>query len=137
MGFKKGKSGNPGGRPKGIADKRTALRDLLTPHAEKLVDMAVSMALAGDTAALRICIDRLMPPIKAKDDAVAMPGGLKGGLADQGQEVLSELAAGRLTPDEASTVMQTVAAQARIVEVDELVKRVKALEERTHAPSDK
>jgi hypothetical protein len=130
MSFKKGKSGNPSGRPKGVADKRTALRALLVPHAEKLVDMAVSLALAGDTAALRICIDRLIPPIKAKDAAVALPRGLMGGLADQGQEVLSELAAGRLTPDEASTVMQTVAAQARIVEVDELVKRVKALEER-------
>ena len=136
MGFKKGKSGNPTGRPRGLRDKRTALRELLTPHAEKLVDMAVSMALAGDTAALRICIDRLMPPIKAKDAAVALPG-LKGGPADQGKEVLSELAAGRLTPDEASTVMQSVAAQARLVEVDELVKRVKALEERTHAPNAK
>jgi hypothetical protein len=136
MGYKKGQSGNPTGRPKGVADKRTALRELLIPHAEKLVDTAVTMALAGDTAALRICIDRLMPPIKAKDAAVAMPG-LKGGLADQGQEVLSELAAGRLTPDEASTVMQTVAAQARIVEVDELAKRVRALEERTNAPNTK
>jgi polyhydroxyalkanoate synthesis regulator phasin len=135
MSFKKGKSGNPAGRPKGIADKRTALRALLVPHAEKLIDMAVSLALAGDTAALRICIDRLIPPIKAKDAAVAMPG-LKGGLSEQGQEVLSELAAGRLTPDEASTVMQTVAAQARIVEVDELVKRVRALEDQSAAKSE-
>ena len=94
MGFKKGNSGNLAGRPKGIRDKRTALRELLTPHAEKLVDMAVSMALAGDTAALRICIDRLLPPIKAKDAAVILPG-LKGGPADQGKEVLNELAAGR------------------------------------------
>ena len=46
--FKKGQSGNPAGKPKGAKDKRTELRELLKPHAEKLVKKAVDMALAGD-----------------------------------------------------------------------------------------
>ena len=38
------------------------------------------------------------------------------------------MAEGKLTPAEASTIMQSLSAQARIVEVDELTKRVAALE---------
>jgi hypothetical protein len=63
--FTKGQSGNPAGKPKGAKDKRTELRALLRPHAEDLVAKAVELAKAGDTTALRICIDRLIPPIRA------------------------------------------------------------------------
>ena len=61
MAFEKGQSGNPAGRPPGLPDKRTRLRTLLDPHKESLVDKAVELALGGDTAALRLCIERLIP----------------------------------------------------------------------------
>jgi len=64
VGFKKGESGNPAGRPKGTKDRRTELRGLLEPHAEELVAKAVELALAGDVTALRICMDRLIPIAK-------------------------------------------------------------------------
>jgi hypothetical protein len=129
MPFEKGKSGNPEGRPKGIKDKRLAFRALFEPHAKAIVEKVIELAKTGDTAALRICIDRLVPPIKAKDMPVEIDG-FEGGLADQGRTVLAALSQGRITPDEASTLMQTVAAQARITEVDELEKRVADLEAR-------
>jgi len=125
--FAKGKSGNPAGKPRGARDKRTELRALLLPNAARLVNKAVKLALAGDTTALRICMDRLIAPIKAKDSAVAL-GDLEGTLAEQGRTVLALISKGRITPDEASTLMQTLAAQARIVEVDDLERRVAALE---------
>lgn len=125
--FKKGQSGNPAGKPKGARDKRTALRDLLQPHAAELVEKVVALAKAGDTTALRMCIDRLMPAIKAKDAPISI-NGLSGTLTEQGQAVLAAMAAGDITPDEASTVMQAIAAQVRIVEADELEKRIAALE---------
>lgn len=65
MAFKKGQSGNPTGRPKGSKDKRTAYRELLEPHAPALIEKAVSMALEGDTTAMKICLDRLLPTVKA------------------------------------------------------------------------
>src|SRR4051812_21410410 len=68
MPFKKGRSGNPRGKPKGAKDKRTALRGLLQPHERELVQKAVDLALAGDTTALRMCMDRLMPPLRARDE---------------------------------------------------------------------
>lgn len=125
--FAKGMSGNPAGKPRGARDKRTELRALLLPNAARLVNKAVKLALAGDTTALRICMDRLIAPIKVKDSAVAL-GKIEGTLAEQGRTVLAVMSEGRITPDEANTLMQVVVAQARIVEVDELERRVSALE---------
>lgn len=65
MAFVKGKSGNPLGRPKGVQDKRTILRSYLEPHAEALINKAVSMALDGDTTALKLCLERLIPSMKS------------------------------------------------------------------------
>jgi hypothetical protein len=57
------------------------MRDLLIPHASELVAKVVEMAKAGDAAALRICLDRLIPPAKAKEDPVFLPS-LTDSLAD-------------------------------------------------------
>jgi Family of unknown function (DUF5681) len=65
--FRKGQSGNPAGRPKGIQDKRVNLRKLLEPHAEALVEKAVALALEGDTTALRLCLERLVPAYRAQE----------------------------------------------------------------------
>jgi len=40
----------------------------------------------------------------------------------------------KLTPDEAGTILQALATQARIVEADEIEKRVAALEKNAAAP---
>ncbi|MEI6300955.1 MAG: DUF5681 domain-containing protein [Betaproteobacteria bacterium] len=125
--FRKGQSGNPIGKPKGAKDKRTELRSLLQPHAEELVNKAVRLALDGDVAALRLCIDRLIPPIKAKDSPIDI-GNLQGSLSDQGRRVLSALSAGGITPDEANSLMHIIASQARIIEVSELEGRIATLE---------
>jgi hypothetical protein len=125
--FKSGQSGNPAGKPIGAKDKRTALRGLLQPHADALVKKAVELALAGDTTALRICIDRCIPTIKAKDEPISLAG-LTGTLSEQGGIVLAALAAGEITPDDANALMSAISAQVRIVEADDLEKRIAALE---------
>lgn len=129
--FKKGHSGNPKGRPKGVPDKRTALRSLLEPHAEALVRKAVQLALKGDTTALRLCLDRLIPAIKTRDEPVAL-GNLKGTLTEQGQAVIEAMGKGMLGPADAATILQALAAQARITELEELEKRLRTLEDWAH-----
>jgi hypothetical protein len=137
MSYKKGQSGNPNGRPRGISDKRDRLRRLLEPHAPSLVAKAVRLALRGDTAALRICLDRLIPPLKARDGVVSLESALAGSLREQGEKILQALAEGRLTPDETTSLMQALAAQARIVEFSELEQRIAQLEESLHDPLKK
>lgn len=129
MPFSPGKSGNPNGRPKGIRDRRTSLRDLLEPHAPGLVAKAVELALAGDSAALRMCLDRLIPPAKAKDEPVSLPP-ISDSLADTGRSVLDALARGQIGPDDAGAVMSAIASQVRIVDAVEVEARLRALEER-------
>src|SRR5687768_6523834 len=53
--------GNPG-RPKGCRNRATlAALALLEGEAEALARKAVELALAGDTVALRLVLDRLLP----------------------------------------------------------------------------
>jgi hypothetical protein len=132
MKFQKGISGNPAGKPKGAKDKRTALRALIEPQAAALVQKAVDMALAGDTTALRICLERIIPPLKTMDRLVSLDL-LGASLADQGRAVLNAVSAANITPGEAATLMQAVAGQARIIEVTELLTRIEALEEKQNA----
>jgi len=70
------------------------------------------------------------PRMSPMDSAVSIAG-LSGGLADQARAICAALSARSITPGQASTLMQTIAVQARIFEVDELDKRVAALEQRT------
>ena len=71
-------------------------------------------------------LDKCLPSLRPVDMPIYFS--MNGGLVDQAKAVLLALANGEVTPSEASTVMQTVSAQARIIEIDELEKRVSALE---------
>jgi hypothetical protein len=84
----------------------------LKSHADELIAKAVSLALEGDTTALRICIDRLIAPLRAKDETVKL-GSLEGPFSEQGKTILNAVAIGHITPDQAGTLMQAIAAQAR------------------------
>lgn len=129
MRFLPGQSGNPKGKPKGLGDKRTELRELFKPHASALVEKAIQMALEGDSQAMRLCMDRLVAPIKAQSLPVVLKD-MNGALAEQGDAVLKALGEGRITPSEGASIQQALIAQARIVEVDELERRLTELEER-------
>lgn len=62
--FRKGQSGNPSGRPRGARNKTTrAVEALLDGEAEALTRKAIERALEGDTTALCLCLDRLLPPV--------------------------------------------------------------------------
>jgi polyhydroxyalkanoate synthesis regulator phasin len=59
---------------------------------------------------------------------VSLPG-LTDSLADNSRAVIKALAEGELTPEEAGTVLQALASQVRIIEADEIEKRLTALEQ--------
>ena len=130
--FAKGHSGNPSGKPKGAKDKRTELRRLLAPHATVVVKKLVEKAVAGDLAAMRLYLDRVMPPLRPRDAPV--PISLVGDTpAAQGRSVFAALAAGDVTLDEANDLLGAVATQAKLLEAEEfqrqMLERMNALEE--------
>jgi hypothetical protein len=112
----------------GVVDKRVALRALLAPHAKDLVAKVIEMAKAGDAAALRMCLDRLIPIPKARDEPVQVPG-FTDSPAECGRMVVNAIASGELTPEQGSAIMNSLTSQARIIEVDEIEQRLRKLEE--------
>ena len=72
--FKKGRSGNPAGRRTGSRNKATiAAAALLAGESEALTRKAVELALVGDPAALRLCIERILPPCRERTVKFALP----------------------------------------------------------------
>src|SRR5262245_4945736 len=72
--FKKGQSGNPKGRPRGSRNRATlAINALLDGEAEVLTRKAIELAKAGDLTALRLCLDRIVPPRKECPVTFALP----------------------------------------------------------------
>ena len=123
--FQPGVSGNPGGKRKGAKDKRTALREMLQPHAQNLMDTAVRMALGGDTAALKICMDRLVAPIREEPIHVTVPKITGPDDCVKAQAaVLNAVAAGQMLPGEGQVLSGLIDAQRRAYETTAMAKEM-------------
>ncbi len=76
-------------------------------------------------------LDKCLPNLRPVDSPVQIQN-VGETITDQGATILRAMAAGEITPSEATSLMQAISAQIRVVEADELEKRIKALEEATH-----
>lgn len=121
--------GNPG-KPKGARHRATqAALALLDGQAEALTQKAVETALAGDTAALRLCLERIAPPRKDAPVTFALPPMHSAADAAKGAAaVLAAVAIGDLTPTEGTHVMSLIDTYRRTLETCDLEARVIALE---------
>lgn len=92
----------------------------------EIVEAVIQAALAGDTAAAKLVLDRVCPPLRPESAPVrlTLP---EGDLAGQGRAVLRAVAAGRIGIHEGSALLATVGALARVVETGELAARIEAL----------
>ena len=120
-GFQKGQSGNPAGRPAGSRNSATlACESLLEGQAEALTQKAVDMALAGDTVALKICIDRFFPPRKDRPVTFPLPPiNTARDAADVMSSIMNAVAAGQLTPADAAELSKVVACTVKSFEAAE------------------
>lgn len=128
--FKAGQSGNPAGRPVGARNKTTvAVEALLDGQANALTQKAIDLALAGELQALRICMDRLVPPRRDRHVTFSLPDiDTTEDLTKATKAILQAVAAGDLTPSEAAELGKLVDAHARAIEVTDLHRRLEALE---------
>lgn len=126
--------GNPG-KPLGARHKATrAALALLDGEAEALTRQAVTMALAGDATALRLCLERIAPPRKDAPVTFALPP-MKSAAdaAHAAGAVLDAAAGGELTPSEAAQIMALVETFRRTLETSDIEARVVALEGKPNA----
>jgi hypothetical protein len=104
---------------------------LLDGEAEALTRRAVEMALSGDGAALRLCLERIAPPRKDAPVTFALPPMQSAqDAARAAAAVLAAVADGDLTPTEGAHIMGLVETYRRTLETSELESRLVALEEK-------
>lgn len=125
--FKVGQSGNPAGRPRGALGKATKWREALEPHGDDLFKVAVDHALDGDMTALKLCLERISPPVKASSDPIEFS--LQGNtLSEKAESVLQAIAAGVIDVDSGRKLIGAISDLGRILEVDSILERLEALE---------
>ena len=118
------------GRPKGSRNKATiAIEGLLEGQAEALTQTAISKALEGDSIALRLCMDRIAPPMKDRPVVFSLPR-MHGAMdaSEAAGSVLNAVGDGTLTPIEGTRVMGLIDSYRRTLELTDIEYRLKALE---------
>ena len=130
MAFKKGQSGNPAGRPKARPLASTVMREQLSSRLPQVIEVVVQSALAGDMQAARIIVERVLPALKSKAEPTPIDLNPDDALSDQARQVVRAMAYGALPIDEANTALSVSASQAKVIEIDELEKRISKLEGR-------
>jgi len=128
--FEKGQSGNPKGRPQGSRNAATILaQNLLDGQAEALVKKVIDQALEGDMTALRVCIERLVPPRKDSPINFEFPQIQKfEELYKFLSAIVNAVAAGQLTPEEGELVSRPIERFIKVYETVYLEKRIEVLE---------
>ena len=129
--WKPGQTGNPKGRPPGQFEI-TRLRAWLACDVPEILAGLVMAAKSGDVQAARWILERILPPVKPIEQAVALKLPDGGTLTAKASAVLPAAAAGDLAPGQAAQLIAALGTLAKIHEVDELAARITALEA-THA----
>ncbi len=129
--------GNPG-RPAGARHKYVlAIQSLLDGEAEALGRKAIELAMEGDTVALELCLERIVPRKKDIPVQFDMPTIASAPqAAHAAQAVLLAVSQGDVTPMEGATIMGLVEQYRRTLELSEFEGRIVALERATAMKSE-
>ena len=106
--------GNPG-RPWGSRGQATvAAEKLLDGEAKTLTRKAIELAKEGDTTALQLCLERIIPPRKDRPVSFAIPLIANANeAASLISALLAAVASGGMTPCEAGEVAKVIAGYLR------------------------
>lgn len=130
--FQPGASANPAGRPKGSRNQVTiALQALLDGEAEELTRTCINLAKGGNSTALRLVIERIIPPMRDRAINVDLPQVIDvSGVPPALASVLGSVASGAITPGEGGALCGMLGAVSKAFETAELAKRLEAIEHR-------
>ena len=119
------------GRPRGSQNKRnTRGQQLLDQYSETIMQKALAEAIKGDVSLLRTFLSFLLRrPGDRPIQTGPLPMGSLEELAKSSEKVLQKVASGKLSPGEARNLNDLMEDRRRVLESEELEKRVRALEQ--------
>jgi hypothetical protein len=124
-----------GGRTPGSRNRTTlAAQSLLDDEGLKLTRKAVELALGGDTTALRLCLERLLPPTRERRITLDTMPEIMSHAADipaATGSLIRAVTAGVVTPSEAHVIGEVLEIHRKAIETANLEARVEALEKRS------
>jgi hypothetical protein len=91
-----------------------------------ILNKLIELAKGGDVQAIKLVLERVCPALKPQAVPISLP--FVESLAGQGNEIIRATMSGQIPPDIGSQLITALANQAKIIEVDELTKRIEALE---------
>jgi hypothetical protein len=121
-----GHSGNPAGRKPGTGSVQQlrAQIELLIPE---IILVLGAKARGGDIGAARLLLERVVPALKPLESPQTLQIA-EGDLSSQAKSIVALTASGEVSIGQASQVISALGTAAKLIEVDELLKRVDALE---------
>jgi hypothetical protein len=101
------------------------------PHCVRSITRkAVELAKAGDLAAIRVCLDRMVPPRRDRTVAFELPKmETAADMVKASAALLEAVASGELTPSEAAELGRLVEAHVKAIEATAFEERLARLEE--------
>ena len=128
--FPKGVSGNKAGRPVGSRHSVSiACQNMVDGESGAIMRKAIELAKTGDPSALKLCVERILPLRKGRTiDLKTPPIENAADAAKALNSIVTELATGQLTPEEAANVASVFEVHRKTIETCEFEQRIKALE---------
>jgi hypothetical protein len=118
MRFEPGQSGNPAGRPPGARNKKTLeMEEMLAERAETAVKSMLERAERGEPAAMRLCMERVLPTGANRPVAIELPSvDTPDDVAAATRVVMKALAAGAISARETINLLTVIERLARLAE---------------------
>lgn len=129
--WKPGQSGNPKGRPPGRPDARSRFRRAIQAKGDELLKVVLDAALAGDMAALKLCLDRLAPPLRPSAEPIEVDLPENGTAQEQAAAVLAAIARGEVSVPDGKLLIDAISAVSSLSELPAILSRLDALEQKS------
>lgn len=124
--WRPGQSGNPRGRP-----RRKSVAEHLGSDLPKVIDALKDAALKGDVLAGKVLLEKTAATPRPESTKVTISGFEEAATpTDKADLIIKAAAAGEISPSVAQELMAALASTVRVIEVDELIRRIAAIEER-------